>query len=51
MKPAAFSYVVPASETDALDALAPDVTQMDEKEQDFHVETLKYLETLEQSFQ
>ena len=34
-----------------LDALAPDVTCMDTNEQDFHVETLKFLETAEQSFQ
>lgn len=33
-----------------LDALAPDVTEMDTEEQDFHVETLKYLEKAEQSF-
>ena len=34
-----------------LDALAPNVTEMDEKEQDFHVETLDFLEKAEQSFQ
>ena len=34
-----------------LDALAPNVTEMNEQEQDFHVETLDFLEKAEQSFQ